>query len=87
MHVDAAGQEAARRWLLTDALASEGVSVDIGSHYPCPDGLAEYRYVTKVGMGVSDRGRIRVGAWGRRFRIVPIPGCLAVAPVLRKTMK
>ena len=88
MHLDGDGQAAAQRALVQGALAAEGLDLAIGAQHPCPDGLAGYRAVAKVGFGVSDRGRLRVGAWGRRNRrIVPIPECPVVRPVLRKTMK
>jgi len=87
MHLDAAGQAEARRARVVGALAAAGLELDVGPVQPCPDGLEGYRHVVKVGFGRSDQGRIRVGAWARGSRdIVPIPECLAVAPVLRKVM-
>jgi 23S rRNA (uracil-5-)-methyltransferase RumA len=99
MHLDAVGQEMARRDLVRGALDSEGLRVDghrsadglgdldIGAWHPSPGGLASFRHVVKVGFGKSDLGRVRMGAWGRNSReIVPIPQCTVAAPVLRKVM-
>lgn len=88
MHVDAFGQEATRRELVRSALDAEGLTdVGLGAFRPNPEGLEEFRHVVKVGFGYSDRGHIRVGAWGRRNRnIVPIPKCNVAIPVLRSTM-
>ena len=87
MHLDADGQAEARRARVVETLKSAGLSVDVGPLHACPDGLEGYRHVVKVGFGRSEQGRIRVGAWARGSReIVPIPECLAGAPVLRKVM-
>lgn len=87
MHIDAEGQGDARQTRVLEALVDAGLSVDVGPMHPCPDGLEGYRHVVKVGFGRSEQGRIRVGAWARGSRdIVPIPECLAAAPVLRKVM-
>ncbi|MEN0062046.1 MAG: 23S rRNA (uracil(1939)-C(5))-methyltransferase RlmD [Myxococcota bacterium] len=87
MHLDGEGQAEARHTRVQETLAEAGLSVDVGPLHACPDGLEGYRHVVKVGFGRSDQGRIRVGAWARGSRdIVPIPECIAAAPVLRKVM-
>jgi 23S rRNA (uracil1939-C5)-methyltransferase len=88
MHMDAKGQASAQRWLLRNALDTNGLhDVGISARHDCPDGDENYRHVIKVGFGRSDQGRPRMGAWGRRNRnIVPIPKCNVAAPVLRHVM-
>jgi 23S rRNA (uracil1939-C5)-methyltransferase len=88
MHMDEAGQHDARRALVLDALGEEGLGdVPVGDVRKSPDGLSDFRWVVKLGVGVSDHGRLRIGAWGRRTRtIVPIPDCNVAAPALRKLM-
>lgn len=88
MHVDAAGQARARTDLVRDALREARLpNVEVGDLVPCPDGRTGFRHVVKVGFGMSDTGRIKVGAWGRNTReIVPIPQCVVAAPILRKAM-
>ncbi len=86
MHMSPSGQEAGHRAIVAEAFAEEGIDVSIGAYHASPQ-LEDYRHVIKVGFGMSDQGRLRVGAWGRRDRhIVPIPKCNVAAPVLRKTM-
>ncbi len=84
MHMNDEGQAVARRQLVLDALAEEGLhSVEVGDLVPSPDGPRGYRHVVKLGVGWSDLGRLRIGAWGRHSRsIVPIPECPVAAPVL-----
>lgn len=88
MHLDAAGQRTARRRMVLDALAEFGLEdVEVGEVVPSPDGEDDFRWVAKLGVGVSEHGRIRVGAWGRMSRsVVPIPHCNVVADPLRKAM-
>jgi 23S rRNA (uracil1939-C5)-methyltransferase len=88
MHMNDEGQAVARRQLVLDALAEEHVEgVKVGQLVPSPDGPRGYRHVVKLGVGWSDLGRLRIGAWGRHSRsIVPIPECPVAAPVLRKVM-
>jgi len=89
MHVDAQGQREGRLYLGRSAYERHGLE----AHAPtelraCPDGLDGYRHLMKLAVGKSDRGHTRVGAFGRSTRnVVPIPGCLALAPGLRETMK
>jgi 23S rRNA (uracil1939-C5)-methyltransferase len=89
MHLDAQGQVDARLELTRDAWALH----ELGEHAPrelraSPDGLTGYRHLMKLAVGMSDRKSPRVGAFGRSTRnVVPIPGCLALAPGLRETMK
>ncbi len=88
MHLDAEGQRAARRQIVLDALAAEGQDdLEVSEVVPSPDGDDAFRWVIKLGIGYSDRGALRVGAWGRRTRtIVPIPECHVAAAPLRKVM-
>jgi 23S rRNA (uracil1939-C5)-methyltransferase len=88
MHLNAAGQAAAREQLVRAALESERLGdVAILPLVPNPSGLEGFRHVVKVGFGRSEMGRIKMGAWGRHSRdLVPIPQCNVAAPVLRKTM-
>lgn len=88
MHLDLDGQNRARRALVRAALDGEGLSdVEIGAWHASPDGQEAFRHVVKVGAGFSDRGHVRVGAWGRRTRsIVPIPKCPVATPTLRRVM-
>jgi 23S rRNA (uracil1939-C5)-methyltransferase len=88
MHLDAAGQSGARRWLVHRALANEGLGdVEVRPVVPSPAGSTDFRHVIKVGFGRSAAGRVKIGAWGRHTRdVVPIPECHVAAPVLRRTM-
>ncbi len=88
MHLDAPGQEVARRTLMRQALEDAGLpEVEIGAFHASPSGLEDFRHTIKVGFGYSDQGHIRVGAWGRRdAHIVPIPKCNVAHPVLRSVM-
>ena len=89
MHMDRRGQHDARLVLTRSAYDLHGLE----AHAPtelraCPDGLEGYRHLMKLAVGQSDRGRTRVGAFGRSTRnVVTIPGCLALAPALREAMK
>ncbi|MEQ1503449.1 MAG: 23S rRNA (uracil(1939)-C(5))-methyltransferase RlmD [Myxococcota bacterium] len=89
MHLDPAGQADARVTLIRQILTEEGVDATVvpvtGADLGVPS--AGFRHVVKVGFGVSDTGRPKIGAWGRHSRnVVPIPNCLVAAPILRKTM-
>jgi 23S rRNA (uracil1939-C5)-methyltransferase len=88
MHVDAAGQEGAHRDRVRDALDREGLTdVQLGRFVASPDGLDDFRHVVKLGVGFSERGALRVGAWGRATRtVVPIPECNVATPALRTLM-
>ena len=86
MHMDAEGQRAGHEAVVRDAFQQERLDVDIGAYHASPVD-ADYRHVVKVGFGWSDRGRLRMGAWGRRNReLVAIPKCPVASPVLRKVM-
>lgn len=87
MHVDAEGQHEAHRALVTAALQAEGLDeVQVGRVH-ARGGLQDFRHVVKLGVGWSDQGRIKVGAWARNTRdIVPIPRCTVAAPVLNRVM-
>ena len=89
MHVDAEGQAAAHRALVRRALDEHDLrDVSLGSYYESPDGSEDFRHIVKLGIDRNERGKLRVGGWGRRDRmIVPIPMCHVAAPVLRKAMK
>lgn len=88
MHLDPTGQEQAHVELVRDAFAEVGWDrAPIAAWHPSPDGLVDFRHVIKLGVGLNDDGRTRVGAWGRASRrIVPIPQCNVAKPVLRKVM-
>jgi len=88
MHVDQAGQLEARRVMVADALAAEGLGeVAVEPVVAAPSG-ADYRHLIKLGVGYSDRRHPRLGAFGRDTRqIVPIPGCPVTTPALREVMK
>lgn len=88
MHLNAEGQERMRRSVVRKALDEAGLNeVEVGHFHANRDGLADFRHVVKVGFGRSERGNLRVGAWGRYDRrIVAIPDCNVAAPVLRKAM-
>lgn len=88
MHMDARGQADARTQLVRDALDAEGLrDVPIDGFVDSPDGQDGFRWVVKLGIGYSDRGRLRIGAWGRRTRsIVPIPHCHVASDPIRHAM-
>jgi 23S rRNA (uracil1939-C5)-methyltransferase len=89
MHVDARGQAKGRVELVRTAYDLHGLA----EHAPrelraSPDGIEGYRYLMKLAVGRSDRGRPRVGAFGRSTRnVIPIPGCRVLAPALQETMR
>jgi len=89
MHVDTAGQVEARRWLVGSALRAAGLArLEVSSVHASPVGSEGYRHCIRLGFGLSDQGRIRLGTWARGTgRLVPIPGCHLVTPVLRQVMK
>lgn len=88
MHLDTEGQADARRLMVRTELIEAGLGeVPVLPLEPCPDGDEGFRHVIKLGVGYSDQGALRVGAWGRRSRtIVPIPKCHVAAPILRFVM-
>lgn len=88
MHLDLAGQHAAKRAMVREALDAEGLGdLPVGELTAGPDAERDFRWVVKLGVGHSDHGRLRVGAWGRNNRsIVPIPHCLVAADPLRAVM-
>ncbi|TNE88968.1 MAG: 23S rRNA (uracil(1939)-C(5))-methyltransferase RlmD [Deltaproteobacteria bacterium] len=89
MHLSAEGQESSHRDVVREKLDEVGLAnVALGEWFASPDGLEEFRHVIKVGVGKSDQGSLRVGAWGRRDRrIVPIPNCNVAHPSLTATMR
>lgn len=88
MHLDQQGQHEAKRALIQEALAAEGLEdVSVGAFTIGPNPDADFRHVVKLGVGFSDQGRLRVGAWGRHTAtIVPIPHCVVAADSLRAAM-
>jgi 23S rRNA (uracil1939-C5)-methyltransferase len=88
MHVGPATQQLARREIVMEALHDEGLGdVHVGAVVPSPDGIDGFRWVAKLGIGYSDEGRIRVGAWGRNTRrVVTIPECNVVSDEVRRAM-
>lgn len=89
MHLDADGQASARLALVEENYRADGLErYAPSSLVPCPDGLDGYRHQLKLLVGRSDRGRPRIGAFGRSTRNpIPIPGCPAVTPDLREAMR
>jgi len=86
MHMNPRGQQEGHEALVRDAFREEGLQAPIGAYHASAQ-LEDYRHVIKVGFGWTDRGRLRMGAWGRRNRrLVAIPDCNVAAPVLRKVM-
>ena len=86
MHLSIDGQEHGHRQRVAEEFGARGHKVAIGAYHRSPD-VEDFRHVIKVGFGLSDQNRLRVGAWGRSTRdIVPIPKCNVAAPVLRRTM-
>jgi len=86
MHMNADGQREGHEALVLEAFRRENVRVRLGDYHASPT-QEEYRHVVKVGFGWTDRGRLRMGAWGRRGReLVAIPKCPVASPVLRKVM-
>ena len=89
MHMTEPAQRDARLQLVRDAL--EGVGM--GQHTPTevvesPDGELGYRNTLKLAFGRSDRGHIRVGAYGRHsHKVVAIPNCPVVHPEAAKAMR
>lgn len=88
MHLDTAGQARARREMVRQELVTAGLKdIVVGELIPCPDGDEGFRHIIKLGVGYSEQGALRVGAWGRRTRtVVPIPKCNVAAPILRFVM-
>lgn len=85
MHVDAVGQADARVGLVQRAFDNEDIRVQVQDLVTVPDGLQNFRHVSKLVCGVSDRGNYRLGAPGRfNRRIVSIPECNILTPALRE---
>ncbi len=89
MHLEEDPQRIARKHILRRAL--EGVGLE--DHTPddliaLPDNAFEYRHVTKLAVGRSDRGQIRVGAFRRgSHNLISIPDCNVVTDELRRAMR
>ena len=89
MHLDDPGQHRARLSMVQAAFLREGLEIDApASVVPSPDGSLEYRHVVKLAAGLSDHGRLRLGAYGRNSHVVvPIPECNVATPTLRELMR
>ena len=89
MHLNAAGQDEARRFLVKDAFkAAELEMPSLEETVRGDDGEFGFRHVVKLAVGRSERGHVRIGAFGRNSRdIIPIPECLVAAPPIREVMK
>lgn len=89
MHLDEEGQLLAKRQIVRDALEAEGLGdLSVGRVLPSPTGFDDFRHIIKLGVGLSDRKALRVGAWGRSTKsIVPIPKCHVATPTLRTVME
>ncbi len=88
MHVTPKAASEIKRDMMANTLREAGLGdVPIGKWHDCPDGQENFRHVVKIGWGRSDKGRIRLGAWGRNQRhIIPIPHCNVATPTLRRAM-
>ena len=85
LHVDGPGQADARVSLVQRAFEGENIQVQVQDLVTVPDGLENFRHVSKLVCGVSDQGNYRLGAPGRfNRRIVTIPSCNILTPLLRQ---
>ncbi len=89
MHMEAETQRRARLAIVREALAENGLEhLTPDEVVPSPEGEEDYRHVVKLAVGMSDRGRVRVGAFRRGSRnIVAIPDCTVATPQLRAAMR
>ena len=89
MHVEPSAQDLVRRTLIRDAFDEMRLPPPpLAPTVASPDGVRDFRHVIKLAAGYSDRGHIRLGAFGRNSRdIITIPDCLVATPVLRRAMK
>ncbi len=87
MHINDSGQLRERRNIVQHAFDQEGLEVEVEPVVAAPEGTSNFRHLIKLGVGSSDQGRTRIGAFGRRTRnIVPIPHCPVTTPELRELM-
>jgi len=88
MHLSPKGQREVHTAHVRRALDEVGLTeVPIEGWTPSPDGYFGFRHVVKLGVDWSmDGNRVKVGAFGRRRNIVPIPKCDVATPVIRRTM-
>lgn len=86
MHMNAEGQDRARRAMLRQALASEGLGeLPIDPTVTGPD--LEFRHVLKLVAGYGDDERPRIGAPGRNLRhVTSVTRCRVLTPTLREVM-
>lgn len=88
MHLSAEGQQAERLGVVRRLLERQGLGqIEVGPFHPSPDGLLGWSNLVKLAYGRSDRGRIRLGTWGRTGNLVPIPECPLVPPTLHRVVK
>ncbi len=89
MHMDREGQRRARLSVAHNAYDLSGLAEYAPTELrDGPEGLEGYRHLVKLAVGRSDRGRPRVGAFGRSTRnVVPIPNCRVITPALREAMR
>lgn len=87
MHMNAEGQDRARRAMLRQALASEGLpELPIDPTVAGPE--VDFRHVLKLTAAYGEDDRPRVGAPGRNLRrVVGIPSCLVLTQTLREVMR
>lgn len=83
MHLTADAAREARRQLVLDALTTAGIPTPVEPVRVGPDGDEGYRHVVKL-PAHDTRDGVRFGAFGRgTHHVRGIPGCVALAPVLR----
>lgn len=84
MHLDVIGQADARVSRVQEVFDAERIPVQVSPLVASPDGLQDFRHVSKLLAGVSDQGNYRLGAPARfSRRIVSIPECNVLTPELR----
>jgi 23S rRNA (uracil1939-C5)-methyltransferase len=88
MHMVPEAQAAARLALVADALRGVGLeALAPRALIAGPDGDTDYRHVARLAVGWSERGEVRLGAFGRGTHdVVPIPECTVSTPVIREMM-
>jgi 23S rRNA (uracil1939-C5)-methyltransferase len=89
MHLTPVGQRRVRLDLLRKAFEDEDVPLGrVAEVVPFEGPQREFRHVVKLAAGRSERGNLRLGAYGRNSHaVIPIPECLVATPSLREAMK
>lgn len=89
MHLVPEGAARARLSIIRSALREQDLEALAPTELVAsPDGEEDFRHITRLAVGLSDHGHIRVGAHGRGSRrVVPVPDCNVVTPTLRQAMK